>query len=164
MDYRPHFRGKILESEVKKPRFLFQVVYMGKKKEKNIKATEEQFSWHLERLNPMFMKIVSSLGFNFVSAKFERESGFDYLRITISHEDRMINLDDCEVVSRAVNDELDKENKIDFTYNLEVQSPGRDIPSGCLIDNKHLAVLGESEIVNHKHEFSVKGLDLVVNS
>jgi len=118
-------------------------------KEKKINTTKEQFSWHLERLKPMFMKTVCGLGFNFVSAEFERESGFDYLRITISHEDRMINLDDCEKVSRAVNDELDKDNKIDFPYNLEVQSPG---------------TTNQPQYSSDKHEFSVKGLDLVVNS
>jgi ribosome maturation factor RimP len=132
---------------------------MGKKKEKNIKATEEQFSWHLERLNPMFKKIVCSLGFNLESAKFERESGFDYLRITISHEDRIINLDDCEVVSRAVNNELDEDNKIDFPYSLEVQSPGVDVPL------ERLSIPAECFDRNETvHEFSVKGLDLVVNS
>lgn len=131
---------------------------MGKKKEKNLKVTQEQFSWHLQRLRPTFMKAVKSLGFNLVLAEFVKESGFNYLRITISHQDRMITIDDCEKVSRVVNEELDEDNKIDFPYILEVQSPGKDISL------EHLTILDENEIVNHRHEFSVKGFDLVVNS
>ena len=39
-----------------------------------------------------------------------------------------ISLDDCDTISRAIEEELDKEDLIEESYYLEVSSPGLDRP------------------------------------
>ncbi len=132
---------------------------MGKKN-KNLKVTNEQFSWQIERLRPMIIEKVKSLGYNLELAEFVKESGFNYLQITISHEDRIINHQDCEKVSRAIDENLDSDDKIPFPYSLEVQSPRTDVSLECLTNPSGLTSPSEC---SSEHEFKVKGLDLVVN-
>ena len=55
--------------------------------------------------------------------EYVKEGPDYYLRCFIDKEGG-VTIDDCETVSRAMNDLLDKENFIDDAYIFEVSSPG----------------------------------------
>lgn len=55
--------------------------------------------------------------------EYVKEGSEWYLRCYIDKEEG-VNINDCEVVSRALSDELDKADFIEDAYILEVSSPG----------------------------------------
>lgn len=55
--------------------------------------------------------------------EYVKEGSDYYLRCFIDKEGG-VTIDDCEVVSRAMSDELDKDDYIEDAYILEVSSPG----------------------------------------
>lgn len=65
--------------------------------------------------------------FELVDVEFVKEAGTWFLRAYIDKPGG-ITIDDCEVVSRALSDQLDEENFIEETYILEVSSPGLGRP------------------------------------
>ncbi|CDF57948.1 ribosome maturation factor RimP [Thermobrachium celere] len=67
--------------------------------------------------------IVESYNCDFIDVEFLKESGEWYLRVYIDKEDG-VTLDDCAKISRVLSDELDKVDPIEFSYFLEVSSPG----------------------------------------
>lgn len=58
-----------------------------------------------------------------VDVEFVKEGPHRFLRLTIDSEEG-ISLDDCEYVSRGLNEELDRLDPIEENYYLEVTSPG----------------------------------------
>ena len=67
--------------------------------------------------------IAAELGLSIWDIRFLKEGGLWYLRIFIDKPEG-ISIDDCERMSRAINDPLDKLDPIEQTYCLEVSSPG----------------------------------------
>jgi len=67
--------------------------------------------------------IAAELGLSIWDIRFLKEGGLWYLRIFIDKPEG-ISIDDCERMSRAINDPLDKLDPIEQTYCLEVCSPG----------------------------------------
>ena len=65
--------------------------------------------------------------FELVDVEYVKEAGTWYLRIYIDKEGG-ININDCELVSRAFSEILDKEDPIEDAYILEVSSPGLGRP------------------------------------
>ncbi len=55
--------------------------------------------------------------------EYLKEGGIWFLRVYADKEGG-ISLDECEVISRALSEELDKKDPIDRNYYLEVSSPG----------------------------------------
>lgn len=55
--------------------------------------------------------------------EFVKEGGIYILRVYIDREDG-VDLDVCEVVSRALSEQLDKKDPVKQNYYLEVSSPG----------------------------------------
>lgn len=55
--------------------------------------------------------------------EYLKEGGIWFLRVYVDKEGG-ISLDECEVISRALSEELDKKDPIDRNYYLEVSSPG----------------------------------------
>ena len=76
-----------------------------------------------EILNP----IMEELEFELVDVEYVKEGGTWYLRAYIDKPGG-ITVDDCEVVSRALSDLLDKHDFIEDAYVLEVSSPGLGRP------------------------------------
>lgn len=70
------------------------------------------------------MPILESKGFEFVDCEFVKEGPDKYLRIYIDKEGG-INIDDCEFVSRALDEKLG-DDLTDEPYIMEVSSPGID--------------------------------------
>lgn len=73
------------------------------------------------------MPIVEEHNFELVDVEYVKEGGTWYLRAYIDKEGG-ITVDDCEIVSRALGELLDKEDFIDEAYILEVSSPGLGRP------------------------------------
>ena len=71
--------------------------------------------------------IVDEHGFELVDVEYVKEGSNWYLRAYIDKEGG-IAVDDCEVISRILNDWLDKTDFIEDSYILEVSSPGLGRP------------------------------------
>lgn len=67
--------------------------------------------------------IVESFGLTLWDVRYLKEGANWYLRIFID-KDEGVNINDCEKVSRALDEPLDALNLIDQSYCLEVSSPG----------------------------------------
>lgn len=81
----------------------------------------------------MLAPTVQALGLELLGAEYLPAPGGATLRLYIDvplHEqpERMVNVDDCERVSREVSAQLDVEDPISGNYTLEVSSPGVDRP------------------------------------
>ena len=79
------------------------------------------------RVEKHLLPLMEELGFELVDVEYVKEAGTWYLRAYIDKEGG-IAVDDCEVISRALSDWLDKEDFIDDSYILEVSSPGLGRP------------------------------------
>lgn len=88
--------------------------------------------------------IVTSLGLSLWDVRYVKEGAQWYLRIFIDKPDG-VSIDDCEKVSRAVNDPLDALDPIENAYCLEVCSPGI-----------------ERELVRDEHFEQFLGADIMV--
>ena len=56
--------------------------------------------------------------------EYIKEGGVRYLRIYADKENVGISIDECEIINRALGEELDKCDPIKENYILEVSSPG----------------------------------------
>lgn len=88
--------------------------------------------------------IVRELGLNLWDVRYLKEGADWYLRIFIDKPGG-VNIDDCERVSRAVNEPLDRLDPIENSYCLEVCSPGI-----------------ERELVRDEHFAQFIGADIMV--
>lgn len=80
-----------------------------------------------KRTEELLLPIVSAHQFELVDVEFVKEGGNRYLRAYIDKPGG-IAVDDCETVSRALSDILDREDYIADSYILEVSSPGLGRP------------------------------------
>jgi ribosome maturation factor RimP len=80
-----------------------------------------------ERTQQLLMPILQEHGFELVDVEFVKEGSSWYLRSYIDKPGG-INVDDCEIVSRALEAQLDREDFISEAYVLEVSSPGLGRP------------------------------------
>ncbi len=89
--------------------------------------------------------VLSDHQFELVDMEYIKEAGNWYLRAYIDKEGG-ITVDDCETVSRAFGELLDREDFIGESYILEVSSPGLGRPLkkdkdferklGCVVEGK----------------------------
>ena len=68
--------------------------------------------------------IAEALGLYVWDTEFKKEGADWFLRVYIDSEERGISTDDCEAVSRALEEILDREDPIEQAYFLEISSPG----------------------------------------
>lgn len=71
--------------------------------------------------------ITDENGYDLVDVEFVKEGPNYFLRIYIDKVGG-VTIDDCQVVSEALNSKLDEIDPIDVSYYLEVSSPGLDRP------------------------------------
>ncbi len=76
-----------------------------------------------EQTEKLLQPIIDENNFEIVDVEYVKEGGNWFLRAYIDKEGG-ITIDDCELVSRALSDLLDKEDFIPDSYILEVSSPG----------------------------------------
>ena len=79
------------------------------------------------RCEELLMPILEANSFEFVDVEYVKEGSDWYLRAYID-KDGGITVDDCELVSRALEVKLDAEDLIKDAYILEVSSPGLTRP------------------------------------
>lgn len=79
------------------------------------------------RTEELLTPIIEEKQFELVDIEYVKEGSNWYLRAYIDKEGG-ITVDDCEFVSRALSDLLDKEDFISDAYILEVSSPGLGRP------------------------------------
>lgn len=108
-------------------------------------SKRETYESETERL---LVPIAERFGVEIYDIEYVKEGSDWYLRVYINKPEG-VNIDDCEKVSRALSDELDKEDFIADAYILEVSSPGL---GRTLKKDKHLAKsIGEEvEIKTYK--------------
>lgn len=76
-----------------------------------------------KKTEEILQPIAEANGVKIYDVEYVKEGSDYYLRAYIDKEGG-VNIDDCEVVSRALSDVLDAEDFIDEAYILEVSSPG----------------------------------------
>lgn len=76
-----------------------------------------------KELEKIVEPVVNNLGYSLYDIEYVKEGKEWFLRLYIDNE-KDIDLDDCEKVSNAVSDELDKVDPIESAYSLEVSSCG----------------------------------------
>ncbi|MBE5869804.1 MAG: ribosome maturation factor RimP [Lachnospiraceae bacterium] len=79
------------------------------------------------RTEELITPILKENNFELVEVEYVKEAGTFYLRAYIDKPGG-ITIDDCELVSRALSEKLDKEDFIEEAYILEVSSPGLTRP------------------------------------
>lgn len=100
----------------------------------------------VEKITKLVEPIVNNLNFELYYLELKREGNNNYLRVYIDKEERNISLEDCENISRAVSEMLDREDPIKDFYYLEVSSPGIE---RTLYTNEHLErYMGYDVVVN----------------
>lgn len=80
-----------------------------------------------KRTEDLLLPIMEENNFELVDVEYVKEAGNWYLRAYIDKEGG-INIDDCELVSRALSEKLDEVDFIEEAYILEVSSPGLGRP------------------------------------
>lgn len=75
------------------------------------------------RTEELLLPIVEKCGVEIYDVEYVKEGSDWYLRAYIDKEEG-VNINDCETVSRALSDELDKADFIEDAYIMEVSSPG----------------------------------------
>ena len=99
---------------------------------------------------------IEALGFRLVRVRVSGQNGVT-LQIMAERPDGMIEVGECEAISRALSPLLDVEEPITGNYHLEVSSPGIDRPLVRLSDFDmwagHVAKLETSQMVNGRKRF-----------
>lgn len=75
------------------------------------------------RTEALLLPIAAQNGVEIYDVEYVKEGGDWYLRAYIDKEGG-VSIGDCETVSRALSDALDREDFIEEAYILEVSSPG----------------------------------------
>ena len=75
------------------------------------------------RTEELLTPVAKANGVSIYDVEYVKEGSDYYLRAYIDKEGG-VTIDDCERVSRVLNDKLDEEDYIDDAYILEVSSPG----------------------------------------
>ncbi len=101
-----------------------------------------------EKFEQILLPVTEHCGVEIYDVEYVKEGSDWYLRAYIDKEGG-VTIDDCEKVSRAVSDVMDREDFIRDAYILEVSSPGL---GRSLKKDKHLArSIGETvEIKTYK--------------
>ena len=77
----------------------------------------------VQLIRPWAESAAAEAGCTLWDLEYLREGGENYLRVTIDKEEG-VGIEDCEKVSRILNDILDTEDPIEESYSFQVSSPG----------------------------------------
>lgn len=78
---------------------------------------------YITRTEEFLQPIVEANGMNVYDVEYVKEGSDWYLRVFIDRPEG-ISINDCELVSRAMSEILDREDYIEDAYIFEVSSPG----------------------------------------
>ncbi len=79
----------------------------------------------VDEVEKLLSPIVENYGLSIWDIEFVKEGPDYFLRVYIDKEGG-VGIDDCEMVSRALSDELDRVDLIEQAYVLEISSAGMD--------------------------------------
>lgn len=96
------------------------IVYVKERRRKREMSKKEEYE---QRTEALILPLIEANKFELVDVEYIKEGANWYLRAFIDKEGG-ITVDDCELISRALSDLLDKEDFIPEAYILEVSSPG----------------------------------------
>ena len=102
-------------------------------------SRREEYETRTEKL---LVPIAEANGVTIYDIEYVKEGSDYYLRAYIDKPEG-VNIQDCENVSRALSDDLDREDYIAVAYILEVSSPGL---GRILIKVRHLALAVGQEV------------------
>ena len=78
------------------------------------------------------LPLARAQGLTIYEVEYKKEGADNVLRVILDtlpeDAEKSVGINDCETVSRAISDELDKNDIISNAYMLEVTSPGLDRP------------------------------------
>ena len=94
------------------------------------------FKNYEEKTTELCMPLIEEMGLILWDVEFLKEGAEHYLRIYIDKEGG-VGIDECEALSRRMNEILDREDFIDQEYIFEVSSPGLFRPLKREYDFKH---------------------------
>ncbi len=77
-----------------------------------------------QRVYEMVLPLAEAQGLIVWDVRFEKEGAIWYLRVFLDHMERPVNINDCEAVTRPLNQLLDDVDPIPQSYTLEVGSAG----------------------------------------
>jgi len=107
---------------------------------------------------------IEALGFRLVRVQITGQNGLT-LQIMAERPDGMINVSECEAISRALSPLLDIEEPVQGNYHLEISSPGIDRPLVRLSDFDtwagHVAKIETNQMIHGRKRF--KGTILSTN-
>ncbi len=101
--------------------------------QKGAPATEADIKKVFQKAKNIAASLCADEDLELVHIEYQREPGGRTLRIYIDKPGG-VTLDDCVGVNRQLNDILDVSLEHDWSYNLEVSSPGPDRPLGKAAD------------------------------
>lgn len=94
----------------------------------------------MDRWTLIIEPVLADMGFELVRAQFSGSDHRAKLQIMAEPMDgRMMNVEDCEAISRRLSAVLDVADPIKGAYNLEISSPGLDRPLTRLKDFERFA-------------------------
>ena len=82
----------------------------------------------IEKVKEAIAPIVRQFGLEIDDIEYRTENNGLFLRIFLYKENGKVNLEDCRLVSKAIEEPLDAVSVLSTHYNLEVSSPGLDRP------------------------------------
>ncbi len=88
-----------------------------------IKKTAEEI---ISKIKEIAQPLADEMGLELVDVEYK--AGGDFLRVFIERPGKGVAMDDCSSLSRRLSAELDNNDPIVHSYNLEVSSPGLDRP------------------------------------
>jgi ribosome maturation factor RimP len=88
----------------------------------------DDFDVRNPELTELVTPAIADLGLECLGVEYSPSSGTALVRIYIDHTERLVTVDDCEIVSRQVSALFDVNDPIAGRYTLEVSSPGLDRP------------------------------------
>ncbi len=99
---------------------------------------------------------IEALGFRLVRVQLSGQNGVT-MQIMAERPDGMIDVSECEAISRALSPLLDIEEPVQGHYHLEISSPGIDRPLVRMSDFEtwagHIAKLETTQMVNGRKRF-----------
>lgn len=97
-------------------------------KQKPVKLTPEDTLKIQESVFALLEPVIKNklaVPYDLVDVALEKEQGHWFLRVYAENPENSLSINDCEVISRAIDPLLEESPVLaDFSYNLEVSSPG----------------------------------------
>lgn len=110
-----------------------------------------------QNIKDVFAGIIEQSGFFLIDLVFRGNAGQKIIEVFIDGE-KNISADDCALISRVLNSEIEKTNLIESAYRLDVSSPGVERPLRFLKQYpKHINRVFEVEFEKDQETKKISG-------